>query len=70
MSGEDLTQRVQSLEREMRAGHYTVTREVAVERQITRDLVEALHIRVDRFEAAVMRELGEIKGLLTRNGHG
>lgn len=70
MSAGPHIERLQSLESELRTGLHQVTREVATERLITRDLVEALHQRFDRFERDVMAELRSIKTLIAGNGHG
>lgn len=67
---DELRERLEGVERDVRAQLYQVNREVAAERAITRDLVEALHIRVDRFEDTVMGELRTIKTLIASNGHG
>lgn len=63
-------ERLQQLERDVRAGLHTVTREVAVERGITRDLVESLHLRLDRFEDAVMKELRVIRAAVAPSTNG
>lgn len=52
---------------------HAVTREVSVERVITRDLVEALHKRLDGIEAMqaeILREVKSLKAETTGNGHG
>lgn len=69
-------ERVQHLEREVRTGQAQMYREIAVERGITRDLVEALHKRLDDIETEWVKELRSIKTdlatLVARgaNGHG
>lgn len=62
--------RLNELERDVRVQLHGVTREVAVERTITRDLVESLHRRIDRFEDKVLGELALIKAAVMGNGHG
>lgn len=58
--------RLSELERDVRTQLHQVGREVAVERTITRDLIEALHKRLDGVEDV----LREIKVAVTGNGHG
>jgi hypothetical protein len=67
---EGAAERLQQLERDVRSGLHTVTREVAVERSITRDLVEALHVRIDRFEDEVMKELRRISAAVVPSANG
>lgn len=64
----ELEQRIVELERDTRAQQHVLGREVSVERQITRDLVEALHKRVDELvdtQRLILDELRAQRG----NGH-
>lgn len=65
MSADDVRDRVVALERDLRVGLHQATREVSTERIITRDLVEALHVRFDNFEQTVMGELRTIKTMIS-----
>jgi hypothetical protein len=71
MSGEFSTQ-LGELRNEVRTQLHQVTREVSTERIITRDLVEALHRRLDGLEAVCSEILREVRDLrkLSGNGHG
>lgn len=50
--------------RHARTEHSHALREISVERGITRDLVEAVHKRLDRMEDSWLAELREIKTAL------
>ena len=69
---DELRQRLQAVESDVRQRLHQVEREVGVERQITRDLVEALHKRLDGMHLEVLRELRLIRDLVvegnTTNG--
>lgn len=66
----ELAIRVTELERDTRTQLHQVRQEVATERGITRDLVEALHTRIDRWENEMLLELRAIKAAVNGNGHG
>ena len=71
-----LLDRVQQHERDTRTRLHQVEREVSVERGITRDLIEALHQRQDRYEQQIDRLDAKVDSLaaliraLTANGNG
>jgi hypothetical protein len=60
---------VAMLRADVRTELHQVNREVQVERTITRDLVEALHKRVDVLEALALQILSEVRAQKA-NGHG
>jgi hypothetical protein len=66
----DAFDRVSALEREVRVQLHQLNREVATERAITRDLIEAMHKRFDSLESSVLNELRIIRSAVTGNGHG
>jgi hypothetical protein len=56
---------VSELERDVHVWRLTADRQMATERQITRDLVEAVHVRMDRFETEMLVELRQLRSMLS-----
>jgi hypothetical protein len=63
-------ERILSLEKDVRVQLHQVTREVSVERTITRDLIEALHKRLDGIEANTQAILAEVRTIKAQTGNG